>query len=104
LTGQNIPYTHWAYFPDEASAKACAAELGDFVTRIRPPWEDVPEWLLLAGRDVAVDDVVQQARDVAAIVERHGGFYDGGESTYTESGDPVADPMLTGEWDVGKGD
>ncbi|MFJ4473263.1 ribonuclease E inhibitor RraB [Streptomyces sp. NPDC089424] len=96
-----IPYTHWAYFPDKASAQACAAELSDYVTQIR---QAVPEahlpWLLLAGRDVEIDHMVQRHDEVEAIVIRHGGDYDGGESSWLE-GQPVADPMLTGEWETG---
>lgn len=95
-----IPYTHWSYFPDEESARRCAEELPDFVTRIREPIEDVPGWLLLAGRDVEVEGLVARHEEVAAIVERHGGEYDGGEATYdVTSGEAVADPVLTGEWD-----
>lgn len=88
-----IPYTHWAYFDDEASARNCAADLADYVTRIREPWEEVPDWLLLAGRDVPVDGLVERHHEVEAIVVRHGGRYDGGEATYM-AGEPVADPML----------
>jgi hypothetical protein len=96
MTNGIIPYTHWAYFPDEASAGRCAAELADYVTRVREPLDEDSQWLLLAGRDVAIDDMVERHREVAAIVERHGGLYDGGESTWLE-GQPVVDPMLTGE-------
>ncbi|WP_329376103.1 ribonuclease E inhibitor RraB [Streptomyces sp. NBC_01483] len=91
-----IPYTHWAYFPDEASARGCAEELADYVTRVRKAAEG-SEWLLLAGRDVAIDDLVERHGEVEAIVTRHGGHYDGGEATYLD-GEPVVDPMLTGEW------
>jgi len=101
VTSKKIPYTHWAYFPDEASAQRCAADLGDYVVRIRESAED-EEWLLLTGRDVTIDGLVEQHREVAAIVERHGGTYDGGEATYL-AGKPVADPMLTGEWEASDG-
>jgi hypothetical protein len=95
-----IPYTHWAYFPDETSAKACAAELGDYVVRIKYV-PDEQEWLLLAGRDVDVDGLIERHDEVQEIVERHGGLYDFGESTYDMgTGEAVADPMLTGEWDT----
>lgn len=97
----NIPYTHWAYFPNEASAHRCADELKDYVTRIRPPHEEAPEWLLLAGRDVAIDDLEARHQEVAGIVDRHGGSYDGGESTYLGN-QPVADPLLTGDWGDGR--
>lgn len=100
MTGRMIPYTHWAYFRDETSAKACAAELGDYVTRIKYV-PDEQEWLLLAGRDVDVDGLIERHDEVQEIVERHGGLYDFGESTYdVGTGEAVADPMLTGEWET----
>lgn len=89
-----IPYTHWAYFPDEAAAQRCAQDLPDFVTRVRKPLPDSTEWLLLAGRDVEIDNMVARHEEVAAIVERRGGNYDGGEATYLGTGHPIADPML----------
>jgi hypothetical protein len=90
-----IPYTHWAYFPDETSVKACAAELGDYVTRVqRAVAEAHLPWLLLAGRDVDVDQLVERHDEVEAIVHQHGGSYDGGEASYLD-GVPVVDPMLT---------
>jgi hypothetical protein len=96
-----IPYTHWAYFPDEAGAQRCSEDLKDYVIRIQKAFEG-PEWLLLAGRDVAIDDLIERHDQVRAIVERHGGLYDFGESTHDAStGEAVADPMLTGEWDAG---
>lgn len=92
-----IPYTHWAYFDDEAAARRCAEEsLQDYVTRIQRA-ADSSQWLLLAGRDVPVSKMVERHAEVRAVVERHGGVYDGGESTWLQ-GDPVADPMLTGDW------
>ncbi|MGW7001374.1 hypothetical protein ACWGCW_00755 [Streptomyces sp. NPDC054933] len=87
-----IPYTHWAYFPHEVSARRCAEELADYVTRIREPQGD-SQWLLLAGRDVEIGRLVERHNEVAAIVTCHGGKYDGGECTY-DAGVPVADPML----------
>lgn len=98
MTSRMIPYTHWAYFADEASAQACAKDLGDYVTRLRYV-PDGQEWLLLAGRDVDVDGLIERHDEVQAIVERHGGLYDFGESTYdVGTGEAVADPILTGEW------
>ncbi len=94
-----IPYTHWAYFLDEATARRCAGDLADFVTRVREPLPDSTEWLLLAGRDVSIDRLVERHGEVAAIVERHGGKYDGGEATYLGAGRPIADPMLVGDSD-----
>ena len=97
-----IPYTHWAYFPDEAGARRCSEDLKDYVIRIQKAVEG-PEWLLLAGRDVAVDDLLERHDEVRAIVEGHGGYYDGGEATYNgATGEAMADPVLTGEWNVGK--
>lgn len=93
-----IPYTHWAYFPDEGSARGCATELADYVVRVRRA-AGSDEWLLLAGRDVEIGRTVERHEEVAAIVERHGGVYDGGETTFSpKSGAAVADPMLTGDW------
>ncbi|KIZ16866.1 ribonuclease E inhibitor RraB [Streptomyces natalensis] len=88
-----IPYTHWAYFSDEAGARRCAQALPDFVTRVRKAAEG-GEWLLLAGRDVVRDRLPERHREVEEIVTRHGGKYDGGEATYLGTGQPVADPML----------
>lgn len=90
----NIPYTHWAYFPDEATARRCAQDLADYITRVREPLPGSIDWLLLAGRDVSIDHLIARHGEVAAIVERHGGKYDGGEATYLGTGRPVADPML----------
>ena len=100
MTNDVIPYTHWAYFPDKASAQRCAGELADYVTRIRESAAGDGTWLLLAGRDVEIEHLVDRHDEVEAIVTRHGGDYDGGESTYL-AGEPVADPMLTREWDAG---
>lgn len=72
-------------------------DLKDYVIRIQRAVDEESGWLLLAGRDVAIDGMVERHGEVAAIVERHGGDYDGGESTWL-AGEPVADPILTGEW------
>lgn len=95
-----LPYTHWAYFPDEASARRCAAALPDHVTRVREAESDPGRWLLLAGRDVQIDRLIERHAEVEAIVERHGGEYDGGEATYGSGVGPVVDPMLTGSGDA----
>ncbi|MFI9052421.1 ribonuclease E inhibitor RraB [Streptomyces sp. NPDC053427] len=89
-----IPYTHWASFPDQASARSCADELADYVTRIREA--EGSRWMLLAGRDVETARLTERHAEVEAIVVRHGGDYDGGEATYL-AGKPVVDPMLTDE-------
>ena len=116
-----IPYTHWMYFADREAAERCAAELAslDFLCGVdhRPPlsaeeraWlvaqqptlADLPdspphgEWLLRAAREVEVGNMIQRHDRVQAIVTRHGGFYDGGESGLFDprTGEPVrqADP------------
>ena len=134
-----IPYTHWAYFPDEATARACSEDLADYVIRIKqvePSSMDTGlcsygqddstgagcvklaghtgdhdvspgttnEWLLLAGRDVGPEDnaLIKRHQEVQVIVERHGGLYDYGEFTLNAAtGEAVADPVLTGEWELG---
>jgi hypothetical protein len=104
MSTDKIPYTHWAYFPDEASARRCANDLQDYVIRIRRSVEGA-DWLLLAGRDVEIGGMVERHQEVEAIVERHGGLYDGGESTWDPSlGKAVVDPLLTGDWGAGKDD
>lgn len=95
-----ISYTHWAYFDDESSARECAAQLGDYVTRVLPPIPGDDDHLLLAGRDVKISDLIARHAEIGAIVERFGGRYDGGESTFLETEDglnPAPDPMLTGQ-------
>jgi hypothetical protein len=116
-----IPYTHWMYFADREAAERCAAELAslDFLCGVdhRPPLSaeeraqlvaqqpalaDLPdspphgEWLLRAAREVEVDEMIERHDIVEAIVTRHGGFYDGGESGLFDprTGEPVrqADP------------
>ena len=94
MTERMIPYTHWAYFPDEANTRACASDLADYVTRVQPSAGGGTQWLLLAGRDVPVNRMVERHEEVEAIVVRHGGVYDGGESSWL-NGQPIADPMLT---------
>ncbi|AXI91337.1 hypothetical protein SAM9427_36845 (plasmid) [Streptomyces sp. ETH9427] len=89
-----IPYTHWAYFPDQDSAQHCATDLADFVTRLRE--QEDGTWLLLAGRDVDTAELPERHGMVEAIVQRYGGAYDGGEVTYLH-GKPVADPLITDE-------
>jgi hypothetical protein len=97
---EKIPYTHWAYFSDEASARACAADLPDYITRVNEVAGE-HRWLLLAGHDIEVADLPQWHVALEEIVERHGGEYDGGEATF-DHGVPVADPMLTDHNDQGK--
>jgi len=116
-----IPYTHWMYFADREAAERCAAELAslDFLCGVdhRPPLSaderaqivaehpelaDLPdspehgEWLLRAAREVEIGDMIERHEMVEAIVARHGGAYDGGESGLFDrrTGKPVrqADP------------
>lgn len=80
-----IPYTHWMYFTDRGAAERCAAELGglDFLCGI--DYEaDEAKWLLRAARSVEIEDMVARHGMVEAIVVRHGGFYDGGESGWLD--------------------
>ncbi|MBD3004715.1 hypothetical protein [Streptomyces sp. 5-10] len=93
-----IPYTHWAYFPDRGSAQVCVSDLQDYVTRIDPPIEGSPQWLLRAGRDVSIDGLLNRHDEVEAIVSRYGGRYDGGEAAHLSVDDglqPIADPALS---------
>ena len=51
----------------------------------QPALADLPdsphgEWLLRAAREVAVDEMIERHNTMEAIVTRHGGLYDGGES------------------------
>lgn len=77
-----IPYTHWAYFPSKGDAQACAAELTDYATTVDPPLEPStePGWLLRATRDVQLGSLVERHEEVRAVVDRHGGIYDGGHA------------------------
>jgi hypothetical protein len=89
-----IPYTHWAYWSDRNAAERCRAELADLGFRVAPversegdeddPTRDDPRftWLLRAAKEVGIDDLVERHDYVEAIVQRFGGFYDGGESTF----------------------
>jgi hypothetical protein len=89
-----IPYTHWAYFPDQAKAHACATELNELgcLVRVDAPEAELetggynayPGWLLRASRDVVVDELVQRHEEAEAIVVRHDGTYDGGESGWLD--------------------
>lgn len=95
-----ISYTHWAYFPNEESAEACAREMGDYHTRIDPPIPESNGFLLRAGRDVDIDNLPSRHTEVEAIVTRHGGVYDYGEATYMDLPEgltSVPDPALSGE-------
>ncbi|MGF0320695.1 helicase-related protein [Nocardia fluminea] len=97
-----VPYTHWSLFDDESSARACAAELGtDYRTVVRRSQVEDDAWLLLAGRDVESGRMSARHDEVAEIVARHGGDYDGGEVSYLDTGDglnPTPDPALADQW------
>lgn len=91
-----IPYTHWAYFEDPVKAQRCAEELAsmDFLCCIDPSvatsrcrssecncrGEILDEWVLRAARDIPLDGWTERHDMVEAIVVRHGGVPDGGES------------------------
>ena len=87
---RTIPYTHWMYFTDQTAAARCAAELGglDFLCGVDRAADDA-RWLLRAARSVKIDDMITRHHMVEAIVTRHGGAYDGGESGWLD--------MRTGE-------
>jgi hypothetical protein len=104
-----MPYTHWMYFEDRDAAERCAAELTrlDFLCGVDFSPEMTPQehrdliaqhpalaglpvqptgdrWLLRAARDVEIDDLIDRHGMVEAIVVRHGGTYDGGESGWMD--------------------
>lgn len=106
---RTIPYTHWMYFSDRGDAERCAAELAglDFLCGVdfSPPLTagelaefhaeypalaslpDAPQhggWLLRAAREVEIEGMIARHDMVEAIVARHGGFYDGGESGWLD--------------------
>lgn len=88
---RTIPYTHWMYFSGRDAAERCAAELGglDFLCGIDPggsagPGDDDEQWLLRAARSVDINGMIERHGMVGAIVARHGGFYDGGESGWLD--------------------
>ena len=88
-------YTHWCLFDDEESAKATVADLPGFATRLL--WSDAYDrWLLLAYGEGPVTELVERHEDVKAIVERHGGVYDGGEMGSRGLG--IDHSMLTKDW------
>src|SRR5260370_19229649 len=82
MSDHTIPYTHWTYFTDRAAAEGCAAELArqDFLCGIDRSVADPSQWLLQAARDVPIDGMIERHHMVEAIVTKHGGLYDGGES------------------------
>lgn len=78
---ETIPYTHWAYFTDEAAATACGDELAqrfDALAVVDRSAADSDKWLLRASRPVVRDRLAEAHGEVAALVEAHGGEYDGG--------------------------
>lgn len=80
-----IPYTHWAYFKDEKTARECAADLAEcgFYQNVRRSYVPQPGegWLMRASREVPIDDLVDRHAMVEEVVNSHGGVYDGGEAT-----------------------
>lgn len=105
-----IPYTHWMFFDDRADADRCAAELTaqqflclvEFSPQMTPQEiadlnaqmpmlagiESGPppgdRWLLRAAKKV--DDTIARHQMVSAIVQRHGGTYDDGETGWLPPG------------------
>lgn len=81
-----MPYTHWAYFPEQAPAEACGKELTErfnclsAVDESASTTPETPLWLLRASRTVTISHLVEAHGEVEAVVESHGGTYDGGES------------------------
>jgi hypothetical protein len=80
----NIPYTHWAYFTNGIDAELCGHELDDTFNCLtavdESEWDGKPAWLLRAARTVSLDWPGGWHDEIKEIVERHGGFYDGGEA------------------------
>jgi hypothetical protein len=82
-----IPYTHWAYFDDRTAADTCAADLDtsfDCLAAVDRSYDD-SEWLLRAARTVSLDWPNGWHGEIAEVVERHGGRYDGGESGWLDT-------------------
>lgn len=83
-TTPQVPYTHFARFGHPASAEACAQELTatfDCLTVI--DFEDKNcVWHLRAAAPAPVAELPQRHEAVEAIVRRHQGCYDGGETGY----------------------
>ena len=76
-----VPYTHWSYFDERAAAEACAVELDqrfDCLTVVDRDAAGEDEWLLRAARTVTIG--VPWHDEIAEVVERYGGRYDGGEA------------------------
>ncbi|HKS45535.1 MAG TPA: hypothetical protein VJT49_10555 [Amycolatopsis sp.] len=85
-----IPYTHWAYFTDEAAAKACGAELSErfdclIDVELGERVDDKP-YLLLAARPVGIGELPERHDEVQIVVQKHGGSYDFGESGWLPAG------------------
>lgn len=91
-----IPYTHWACFDDEATATACGKELDyrfDCLSAIDAPESDDDAWLLRAARPVSLS--ANWHDDIAEVVTRHGGRYDGGEAcVYVAPSTGPAEPTI----------
>jgi len=97
MPSNRIPDTHWSYFLERSEAEACATELNEKGLLVRidlDSWDfgdwDEPAVLLRASWDVM--DLSEAHAEIEAIVERHGGFDDGGESGWLdiETGRPVS--------------
>lgn len=93
-------YTHWMYFPTEEQASSCMADLPGYRMVLSPPFKDEEEgfhredWLLRAEQTISDDTAGSRWRDEAEeAAARHGGTYDGGETTFGHGGN-IPDPSL----------
>lgn len=81
MTGQQISYTHWIYFPTEEAATASVSAfeaLGGTVESRRAASGD--EWRVTVRFVHSIDDLSAVRTSVRETAERTGGQYDGGEA------------------------
>ncbi len=93
MNAESMTYKHWAYFPTEDEARACAnvlkRDLGaETVVRLAAAGS---EWLLTARVDLVLDGLPESREFVRQAVSSCGGEYDGGEAG------PLAGPVRTGD-------
>lgn len=76
-----VEYTHWAYFRDEGQARKAAVALNStFGYDATVAVADDGEFLVRGTGTIAVDGLPARHAEVAPVIERHGGEYDGGEA------------------------
>jgi hypothetical protein len=84
-----IPYTHWSYFKDQVAAETCGRELDvrfDCLSAVdESDWDGERQWRLLAARTVSLGWPNGWHAEIEEVVERYGGFYDGGESGWLDT-------------------